>query len=158
MAHTYHTQVRLSHDAGTRIQTELHLTNLLVHVLHELDHKVDQLVLQHRLSMRVRDKERNIVARYRLAAQHHKALRTLHQKPRELVAQNLLNLISLLDLDAHAHTVDRRLNQHILVLVATHRQRHEHRLRRVLRLDLRDIVPLNDLRAEILQRERRSER
>lgn len=107
--------------------------------------------------MRIRDKKRNIVAGHRLAAQHHKALCTLHQKPRELVAQNLLNLIGLLDLNANTHTVHGRLDQHVLVLVATHRQWHQHSLGRVSCLDLGDVVPLNDLRAKVLQRQCRRE-
>ena len=37
---------------------------------------------------------------YRLPPQYNKALRALHHEPSELVAQNPLNLIRLLDLDA----------------------------------------------------------
>lgn len=36
---------------------ELHFRNLLINLLHELDNKVDQLVLQHLLGVEVRNQE-----------------------------------------------------------------------------------------------------
>lgn len=41
---------------------ELHLRYLLVHLLHELYNKVNQLVLQHFFCMEVTDQERNVIA------------------------------------------------------------------------------------------------
>lgn len=40
---------------------KLHLGNLLIHFLHELDYKVDQLMLQHLLGVKVGDEERDII-------------------------------------------------------------------------------------------------
>jgi hypothetical protein len=45
-----------------RTYEELHLRYLLVHFLHELDDKVDQLVLQHSFCMEVRDQERDVIS------------------------------------------------------------------------------------------------
>jgi hypothetical protein len=42
----------------------------------------------------------------------------LSQEPRELVHQNMLNLVGLLDLDADPDTVDTRFYKHPLVFVA----------------------------------------
>lgn len=41
---------------------ELHFGNLLVHLLHELDDEVDELVLEHLLGVEVCDEERDVVA------------------------------------------------------------------------------------------------
>jgi hypothetical protein len=45
----------------------------------------------------------------------------LRQEARELVDQNMLNLIRLLDFDANAHTVYARLDEHPLILVSRDR-------------------------------------
>lgn len=63
--------------------------------------------------------------------------------------QDILNLVSLLDLDAYAHRVDGRLDQDALVLVPGDGQRGEEDLGRAARLDLGDIVALGDLGGEI---------
>ena len=41
----------------SRTYEEFHFGNLLVNLLHELDDKVYQLVLQHRLCVEIRDEE-----------------------------------------------------------------------------------------------------
>ncbi len=41
---------------------ELHLRNLLIHLLHELYDKVNQLVFQHLLGVKVGNQERDIIA------------------------------------------------------------------------------------------------
>ena len=52
----------LSIRGGVQPYEELHLRNLLVHLLHELYYKVDQLMLQHLLGVVIRDQERDVVA------------------------------------------------------------------------------------------------
>ena len=49
-------------DNGLRTYEELHLRNLPVDLLHELNDEVHQLVLQHLLGMEVGNEERDIVA------------------------------------------------------------------------------------------------
>jgi hypothetical protein len=114
---------RLGHETRSRVQEQLHLRNLLVHLFHKLNDKVHQLVLQHLLGVEVRDQETDIVALDRLSPQNIKALRTLCQEARELVDKDVLNLVGLLDLDAYSHTVDRRLDVHSFVLVTGHGKR-----------------------------------
>ena len=54
-----------------------------------------------------------------LSSQDDKVLCTLHEEAGKLVAQNLFNLVGLLDADADAHRVDGELDKHLLVLIAT---------------------------------------
>lgn len=61
---THGAQITLSDNTSPGIQTKLHFRNLLVNLLHELNNKVDQLVLQHRLRMEVCNEERDVVASY----------------------------------------------------------------------------------------------
>ena len=104
---------------------ELHFRDLLVNFLHKLDDEVDQLVLQHLFGVEVCDQERNIIAlptcqsncpaphayastsTYidRLPPQDEEGLRSLGQEPRELVYQDVLDLIRLLYPYADAHAV-----------------------------------------------------
>ena len=122
---TYRSQEALSHETGSCVQEELHLRDFLVDVLHELDDKVDQLVLQHLFGVEVCDQERNIIAlptgqstcpvphayastsTYidRLPPQDEEGLRSLGQEPRELVYQDVLDLIRLLYPYADSHAV-----------------------------------------------------
>ena len=64
---------------------ELHLGDLLVNLLHELDDEVHQLVLQHLLRVEVRNQEGDIISLNRFPPQNDEALRSLLQKPCELV-------------------------------------------------------------------------
>lgn len=45
----------LCHDAGPGIDRELHLTDLLVDLFHEMDHEIHKLVLVHLLRVEVSD-------------------------------------------------------------------------------------------------------
>lgn len=49
--------------------------------------------------------------RDRLPPQNDEAFRSDHHEPRELVAQDLLDFIGLLDLDAHSDGIDGRFDQ-----------------------------------------------
>lgn len=55
--------------------------------------------------------------------QDKECLCSLGQESCELVDEDILNLVGLLDLDADAHTVDTRLDEDLLVLVARNYQR-----------------------------------
>lgn len=43
--------------AGQETYEELHLRNLLIHLLHELNNEIHQLMLQHLLGMEIGDQE-----------------------------------------------------------------------------------------------------
>ena len=60
--YTYRRQEALSYETSSCVQEELHLRDLLVHILHELNNEVHQLVLQHLLGVEVGDEERNVIA------------------------------------------------------------------------------------------------
>ena len=90
----------------------------------------------------------------RLAAQNEERLCTLLQEPCELVDQYALNLIRLLDLDAHAHRVDTGLDQDTLILVAGDGQRCKQNLGGGLGFDLWDIVTFGGLGGKVGERER----
>jgi hypothetical protein len=102
--YTYWRQEALSHESCSGIQEKLHLRDLLVHILHELDDEVHQLVLQHLLSVEVGNKERDVIALAgdqqllqpnvqgsasiyldRLPPQDKERFRSLRQEPCELV-------------------------------------------------------------------------
>jgi hypothetical protein len=80
-------------------------------------------VLEHRLGVRVRNQEGYVIARNGLATEDDEEFSTLHHEPCEFVTENLLNFVSLLDLNAHADGVDRRLDKHSLVLISGDRER-----------------------------------
>lgn len=61
----------------------------------------------------------------------------------------MLNLISLFDFDANAHTVDTGLDQNSFILISCHSKRIQKNLRRGLRFDFWDIVPFRRLRGEV---------
>ena len=71
-----------------------------------LDDKVDELVLHHLLNVLVGDQEADIVALDRDTSEDDKRLGALLEEPRELVAQDLLDLVCLLDPQRHANAVD----------------------------------------------------
>jgi hypothetical protein len=121
---------------------KLHLRDLLVDLLHELNNEVNQLVFQHLRRVEVSDQEWNIIAlppdvsiaasllpgalsayRNRFPPQDKESLRSLRQETCELVDKDMLDLIGLLDLYADAHGVDTRLDEDALVLVSSNRQR-----------------------------------
>lgn len=56
------------------------------------------------------------------AAKNNKVLGAHHHESRKLVAQDLLNLVGLLDRDGHADRVDRGLDEDLLSLVTRDHQ------------------------------------
>ncbi|KUI73012.1 hypothetical protein VM1G_11840 [Cytospora mali] len=85
----------------------------------------------------------------RLPPQYEEGLGPLLQEPRELVYQDMLDLVGLLDLDADAHAVDAGLDKDALVLVSCDGQRSQKDLRRCPGLDLGHIVSLGGLGCEV---------
>lgn len=64
------------------------------------------------------DNRRNFYL-HRLPAHDYELFCALHQESSEFFAQNLFDFVSLLDLDAHAHWVDRWLDENLLIFIAT---------------------------------------
>ena len=63
--------------------------------------------------------------------------------------KNMLNLIGLLDLDADADAVDRRLDQHLLVLITRYHQWVQQHFGRRLSLYLGYVMAFGGLRGEV---------
>ena len=59
---THRRQVALRNDTCPSIQAQLHLRDLLVHIFHELDDKVDEFVFEHGFGVEVGDEEGDVVA------------------------------------------------------------------------------------------------
>ena len=74
-----------------------------------------------------------------------KLLGTLHQEARELLGEDVLNIVGLLNQNAHAHRVDRRLDQAHLDLRAAEFDRVQDQLPPAPHLHLRLVVPLHHL-------------
>lgn len=171
---------RVSHLLRVRIlisYKELHFGDLLVDLFHELYYEVDKFVFQHLLGVRVCDEEGDIIALIgrlglRMAflwynfkgahldwfpPQNKEALRPLRQKSRELVHQDMLDLICLLDPNAHTHAVDRWLNEDLLVLVAGDCEWIEQHFWGRCGFDLGNIMSLGGLGGEICKGERSSQ-
>ena len=130
---------------------KLHLRDLLVDLLHELDYEVDQLVLEHLLGVEVGDEERDIVALDGLATQDEEGLGALGEEAGELVDEDALDLVGLLDTDADTDAVDAGLNKDTLVLVPGHGQGVQQDLWGGLGLDLGYVVALRCLGGEVGQ-------
>ena len=77
------------------VDAELHLRDLLVNLLHELDDEVDQLVPVHLVRVEVGDEEADVVPLDRLPPQDHKVFRPPHHEAHELVTQQSLDLVGL---------------------------------------------------------------
>lgn len=86
-----------------------------------------------------------------LPPQDEETLGSLLQEARELVYQDVLDLVGLLDLDADAHRVDGRLDEHALVLVTGDGKRGQQDFWARPGLDLGDIVTLGGLGCEVGQ-------
>lgn len=124
---------------GIDTYEELHLRDFLVHLFHELNDEVNQLMLQHGLRVEIRDQERDIIALlpvsilscriqrgqlpdlYRLPPQNEERLCSLGQEPGELVDEDMLDFIGLLYSDTDTDTVHARFNEDLFVLVSRHR-------------------------------------
>ena len=83
--------------------------------------------------------------------QNNEVLGSPHHKAHEFVAEQLLDLIGLLDGDRDADGVDGGLDQNAFLLVPRDDDRIEKQLRRFLDFDLRFVVTLHFLRREVLQ-------
>lgn len=131
-----------------------------------MDDEVDQLVLQHRLGVKIGDQERDIVALERISMMYHvcqvhsahfdrlppqnkERLGALCQESCEFMDQNVLNLVGLLYPNADADTVDTWLDENLLVLVARDVQGVEQELGGAGGLDFGDIVSFGGLGREV---------
>lgn len=150
-------QKLLRTDTGARVDRQLHFADFLINLLHKVNHKIDQLVLVHLLRVKIRNQEANVVALDRFPPQDDKVLRPHHHEPGELVAQDLLDLVGLLDGDADPDRVDRRFDQDAFLLVARNDHRRQQQLLAGPHLDLRLVVPFDDLRRKVGQTHRRGQ-
>lgn len=96
----------LGADAGARIHRQLHLANLLVDFLHEIYHKVDELMFEHLLRVEIGNQKADMVSIDRFPPQYDKILRSHHHKSHELFTQYFFDLVRLLDHNANSYRVD----------------------------------------------------
>ena len=97
----------------------------------------------------MRDKKAYAVPLHRLPPHDNELLRPLHQKPRELVAQDLLDLVGLLHGDRHSDGVHGRLYQATLLRGSADGYGVEEELLAGAGLDLGLVVPLDCLGGEV---------
>ena len=76
------------------------------------------LLLPHPFEVRVRDEERDRVARARLPPHDDELLGPLRQEARELVAEDLLDLVGLLDREGDPHGIHGALDEAPLLVRA----------------------------------------
>lgn len=84
-----------------------------------------------------------------LSPQDKERLRSLRQKPRELMHQDILNIICLFYLDANPHTIHRRLYEHLFILVSGYVEGVEEDFGRACGFDFGNIVALGGLGGKI---------
>ena len=136
---------------------KLHLGDFLVHLLHELDDEINQLVLQHLFGVRVGDQERDIIALGEvrkllarrgswayldwLSSQDEEGFGSLSEKACELMDEDVLDLVRLLDLDADPDAVDARFDEDSLIFVARDGERIQQHFGRACGFDLWHIMP-----------------
>ena len=94
-------QELLSANSGSGVDRKLHLRDLLVYLLHEVDDEVHELVAQHLLRVEVGDQEADVVTLDLLPPQDDEVLRPSHHETHELVAEQLLYIVGLLDGDGN---------------------------------------------------------
>ena len=135
----------------SRTYEEFHLGNLLVNLLHELDDKVDKLVLQHLLGVEIGDEEGDVVALNGFAAEDEEGLGALGQETGEFMNEDTLDLVGLLDADADTDAVDAGLDENTLVLVPGDGQGIQQNLGGGLSFNLGYIMTLGGLGGEIGQ-------
>ena len=101
----------LSRYPRSSVEGQLHLRDLFVNILHELDDEIHQLVLVHLFSLYVRDEETDVVPFNGFTSQHQEVLSTQHHETHELVAQDLLDFVRLFhsDTDTNLQQVERLL-------------------------------------------------
>lgn len=141
----------LCDNSGPSVDRQLHLADLLVDLLHEIDDKVHQLVFIHLFCVEVGDEEADVIALNRFPPQDEEVLCSHHHEPHKFMAEDLLNLIGLFDSNADSHGVYRPLDQDLLLVIAAYDHRLQQKLFAAPNLHLRLVVSLHHLRGEVLQ-------
>jgi len=156
----------LTGDTGTGVDRELHLRDLLVDILHELDDKVDELALVEGLGVNVGDEEGDVVHLLAglvlrldgLAAKDKEVVRTLSKEAHEPLGEDLVELIELLQTNRDADAVHAGLNKHTLLLVTRDHNGCAQKLLAETALNLGLVVTLNHLRSKVGNAHGRSDR
>ena len=73
----------------------------------------------------------------------------MRKKPSEFVDEDMLDFICLLNLDTNANAVDARLDENLLVVIASYSQRIKQSFRGRGGFYLGNIMPLCSLRREV---------
>lgn len=110
-------------------------------------------MLVHLFCVEIGDEKADVIALHWFPPQDEEVLCSHHHKAHELVAQNLLNLIGLLDSDADSDRVDGAFDQNLLLVITADDYRLEEQLFTAPHFHLWLVVSLHHLRGEILQAE-----
>lgn len=105
-------------DPGPGVDRQLHLRDLLVNLLHEVNDEVHEFVAQHDLRVEVCDQEAYIVALNFFPPKDDEVLCSAHHKLSELVGEKFLDLVRLLYRYGHSNRIDGRFNKDPLLLVS----------------------------------------
>jgi len=148
----------LGSATSTSVDGKLHLRDLLVDILHELNDEIDELALVQSLGVFVGDEETDIVSDLatvveslhdRLAAEHKEVISTLGEETHEALCKDSIKLIKLLQADADADAVHRCLDEYTLLLVTCDYDGVAKELLAHLALNLGLVMTLNNLAAKV---------
>ncbi len=148
----------LGSATSTSVDRKLHLRDLLVDILHELNDEIDELALVQSLGVYVGDKEADIIGDLatvvqslhdRLATKNKEVISTLGEETHETLCKDGIQLIKLLKADADANAVHRCLDKHTLLLVTGNHNRVAKQLLAHPALDLGLVVALHNLAAKV---------
>ena len=141
-------------DTRSRVHRQLHFADLFVDILHKLDDEIHQLVLVHLLSVEVGDQEADVVALHGFPTKNKEVVRSHHHKAHKLMAQNLLNFVSLLNSNTDSKRIDRSLDENLLLLVSANNHRGQQQFLAAPHFHFWLVVPLHNLRREVLKAHR----
>jgi len=148
----------LGSATSTSVDGKLHIGDLLVDILHELNDEIDELALVKGLSVDVGDEEADIVGdgatvvkslNDGLATKHKEVISTLGKEAHETLCKDGIELIKLLEADADANAVHRSLDENTLLLVTRDNNGVAKQLLAHPALNLRLVVALHNLTGKV---------
>jgi len=143
---------------STSVDGKLHLRDLLVDILHELNDEIDKLALVKSLGMCIGDKEADIVLdllavikslHVGLTTENKEVISTLSKETHETLGKNGIKLIKLLQANADTDTVDRSLDKNTFLFVTCNDERIAQKFFAHLALDFRLVVTFHNLTGEV---------
>lgn len=113
----------LGADTGPCINSQLHFTDFLVNVFHKLNDKIHEFMFKHLLCVKIGYQKTDVVSFNGLPSENNKVFSPHHHKTHELLAKDLLNLVSLLYCYAYSQGIDGAFNKNFLSFVPAYHHR-----------------------------------